>query len=469
MKVIACVLTLFLGLSVVSSVTAAEVLTLDDCIELALQNRASIIAARGHETLAGATKRAALGAFLPRIDASYGYSKTYRRDIKSDEFYSEYEYVKDSIAVYDPEDSSTSYLPIASPVITDVGIREIQIPDQNLTNKSLRFSAGMSVFNLSNWFNLAGAKADKAKAHLDVIGSEQDLIKAVKVSYYYYLAAVENVNVQEQAVKRSKEQLKLINSKYELGSASLSDVLKQKVQFGNDRLALLTAENNVTSGRANLAYTVGLNPNSDYEFSTEYKVREYSGTLKQAMSYGLKRKPSLLSAQESVDAARYALRSRKASYLPTLSASASLSFSDGTQGDTLTYNSSSRSATIGFNISLPIFDGFQREYNLTQAKVNLNNARAGLSDERNFACQKIKTAYFDIERLKEKKKVSKENVDAANQDLKITQEKYNLGAATILDLLDAQVSLKQAQVSLIQADFDLNLAIAKLENAMGKM
>ncbi len=49
--------------------------------------------------------------------------------------------------------------------------------------------------------------------------------------------------------------------------------------------------------------------------------------------------------------------------------------------------------------------------------------------------------------------MSQENVDAATEDLKITQEKYNLGAATILDLLNAQVSLKQAQVSMIQARF----------------
>ena len=76
MKLMACVLTLLLSLSVVGSVTATDVLTLDDCIELALQNRASIIAARGRESLAGATKRAALGAFLPRLNASYSYSKS---------------------------------------------------------------------------------------------------------------------------------------------------------------------------------------------------------------------------------------------------------------------------------------------------------------------------------------------------------------------------------------------------------
>ncbi|RKX28246.1 MAG: hypothetical protein DRP47_04845 [Candidatus Zixiibacteriota bacterium] len=461
MKLMACVLTLLLSLSVVGSVTATDVLTLDDCIELALQNRASIIAARGRESLAGATKRAALGAFLPRLNASYSYSKSKTTDREPDVPY------LDSLVPYrDSMEVAGEYIPyIGFTPVTHLGAP----PDQDHTSKSLGLSADMSLFNLSNWFNLAGAKADQAKAHLDVLGSEQDLIKSVKVSYYFYLAAVENITVQEQAVARSEEQLKLINSKYELGSASMSDVLKQKVQFGNDRLTLLTAENDVTSSRAKLAYTVGLDPNGDYEFSGEYTVREYSGSLQEAMAYGMEHKPSLLSARKSVDASQHALRSRKAAYLPTISGNASLQYSDGTLTDTATYNSSYRSTTFGFNINLPIFDGFNREYNLTRAKINLNNARAGLADERNFACQRIKTAYLDIERLKEKKKVSQETVEAANEDLKITQEKYNLGAATILDLLDAQVSLKQAQVLLIQADFDLNLAIAELENAMGKM
>jgi outer membrane protein len=292
---------------------------------------------------------------------------------------------------------------------------------------------------------------------------------SVKASYYYYLAAVENVSVQQEAVKRSEEQLKLIQSKYDLGSAALSDVLKQKVQFGNDKLTLLGAENLVTTTRADLAYTVGVDPNSDVEFSTEYSVREYQGTLDDAIAFGLDNEPGLLAAQKEVASAKHAVRSRFAEYLPKLSASVSLGMSDGTKGDTVIYNFSSKSASYGIQISYNIFDGFLRERNLSQAKVYRNNAMAQLVDLKNLVSRDIKTAYLEIEKLKEQKNVAGDNVEAANEDLKITQEKYNLGAATILDLLVAQVSLKTAQVSLISADFDLNLAIAKLENAMGKM
>ena len=462
-----------LGMIMVQSTKAAELLTLDDCIELALKNRASVIAAKGREQLAGANKRAALGAFLPRVDASYSYSETRSRDIKSDVEDREtfLSYVIDSVEVYDPVGDSSFYILGASPQIDSVisTISERALPDQDRSNKNLNISADISLFDLSNFFDYAGSKANLSKVKLDVIGSEQDLIYSVKVSYYYYLAAVKNVEVQDQAVERSTEQLKLIQSKYDLGSASKSDVLKQKVQMGNDRLSLLSAQNDVNNGKASLAYTVGIDPNSDVEFSMDYSVREFSGTLQEAMAYGLDHNPGLLSSEKSVDWYRHTVSSRWAKYLPTLAGYGSMTFSDGTQGDTATFNFSSRSTTFGLQANWNIFDGFSREYNLTSAKVNFNTAKAEYADMRNWTSQSIKSKYLDIERLKEKQNVSRENVDAADEDLKITQEKYNLGAATILDLLDAQVSLKQAQVSLIEADFDLNLAISNLENAMGKM
>ena len=97
-----------------------------------------------------------------------------------------------------------------------------------------------------------------------------------------------------------------------------------------------------------------------------------------------------------------------------------------------------------------------------------NDARAFLADSRNLAKSNIQTIFLDIGKLREQNNVSTENVEAATEDLKITQERYNLGAASILDLLDAQVSLKQAQVQLIQADFNLNTKVAELDKAMGK-
>jgi len=64
--------------------------------------------------------------------------------------------------------------------------------------------------------------------------------------------------------------------------------------------------------------------------------------------------------------------------------------------------------------------------------------------------------------------LNEESVAAAQEDLNIVKEKYNLGAATIIEVLDAEVSFKQAQVNQVQALFDYNLAVSRLEKVMGR-
>jgi|GEM_PF-360311 len=453
-----------------STANAQEEMTLDDCIELALQSRASIIIAHGQEKLAKYEKLNALGAFLPRVSAGYDYSKGKQTKRKQDaEFYT----IEDSV-IMTRNANDTLGLPDSAKefhyLFSPPEIKEKEYDDLDLgTSKTLSFSGSIDIINVSSWFNFASASANKASAQLNVIASEQDLIYSVKIYYYAYLANEENLSVQEEAVKRAEEQLKLAESKYELGSVSRSDVLKQKVQYGNDRLALLRAKNAVTNSKADLAYNIGLDPNKDYKFSREFTLREITGTLDEAVEFGLTHKPSLLVDEKDVDFYKHNYRAAKAKYLPTLSAYGRYSIFNGTLGDTATYNYSRHTRTYGVSVSYNIFDGFLRERQVAQAKVYLNNKKAQLADNRNLAVSQIKTAFLNIGQLKEQKKVSEENVEAAQEDLRITQEKYKLGAAAILELLDAQVSLKEAQVSMIQADFDSNLAIAELENAMGKM
>ena len=451
------------------TIAHAETLTLDDCITLALQNRASIIAARGAEDLARADKRAALGAFLPRASAYYNYSKRYSRDLKSEATVPADGFVYlDTLTFVDGISGQVVDYEVVRDSVTAWETQEFARQDQDRTSKNWGVQANMSLFDLSNWYDLAAAGAAREKARLDVIASEQDLVLSVKLSYYAYLAVVENVDVQEEAVKRSNEQLKLIESKFDLGSAAKSDVLKQKVLYGNDRLALLSAENAVITAKADLAYTIGIDPNRDVDFATDYTPRIVEGTLDDALQFAYVNQPGLLASEKSADAAGYFLRSARAAYLPTVGANASLGWSDGTAGDTAIFNFSSRETSIGIGVSWTLFDGFWRERQVSASKIARNNARAMASETRNMVAVQIKTAFYDIEKAVEQTKVAMGNVAAATEDLKITQEKYNLGAATILDLLNAQVSLKGAQVQHIRAGFDLNLAVARLDKAMGR-
>jgi outer membrane protein len=448
------------GFIAADTARAQNELTLDDCIEIALANRATIIRARGNEDLARAQRLAALGAFLPRVNASYSYvkGKEYNIDPLNRAVVSS-ETVLDTTVI----NGQTAIDAIEVPT------QIVETDEQDIgPSKRLGASADITLFSLSNIFGYAAAGAGVQAASLNVLASEQDLIYTVKQAYYAYLATMQNVTVQEQAVERSEEQLKLIQSRFDLGSASKSDVLKQKVQYGNDRLSLLQAQNAVVQTRADLSYTIGLDPQKDHNFSSSYESREAAGTLEGIIEFGLQNNPELLSQEAAATQTGRNVRAAYSEYLPTLNGFIDYQSFDGTQAFPFTIDFSSDQYTYGLSVNWNIFDGFRREYDITSAKVARNNARADLADQRNLTVSSIKTAYMDIERIKEQEEVAQENVDAAEEDLKITQEKYNLGAATILDLLESQVSLKQAQVQLIRASFDLNLAIARLDRALGR-
>ncbi|MCH7878363.1 MAG: TolC family protein [candidate division Zixibacteria bacterium] len=421
---------------------SAKTYTLEQCLKLAKLNRESIQRAEGQERNDAAEVRRQFGRlFLPSISGSYNTSETRLREREQNFF--------------DPT----------------AGMRvDATLPDVDLTGASFSLSAGLMLFDgLSNVHDYLGVRKLRKSSQLNVLRTEQNLELEVKTAYLAYLANLRNLSVQEEAVRRSQEQLNLVQSRYDVGSASLSDVLKQKVRFGNDNLSLLEADNAVQTRAADLAFVVGLNPSDDNSFDTTYAEDVYSGTIESAIQTGLSNHPDLRAARLDVSTMNHFLKSSYGDYLPSLSANVSRSWSDNTSPDPSgqPFTSSSTSTRLGISVRWNIFDQLNRESRVVGRKVAHNNARAAEFELRNKIVKNVKTNYLDVQKATEQVKVSKETVVSASEDMNLAQEKYNLGSASILDLLDAQVSLKEAQVSLIRSKLDLNLAVAKLENAMG--
>jgi outer membrane protein len=424
------------------STAFAKVLSLNDCIELALKNNQDVIRARGNARIAGGTVWQAFGAFLPSVDASASLSETRTH--------------RDSgyVVGYDPINDTLAVLPYESGGVTK--------------SYSLSATGRLNVFNGGRKiFNYFGARADKKYYDYAVKASEDDIIYSVKQYYFAYLKAVDKEKISEKAVKRGEEQFKLVDSKYKVGSASRSDVLKATVQYGNDKLDLIAAHNAVRVAHADLAYLIGIDVDSDVEFSPDFEARKYDGTETDAMKFGLANHPGLISYKYNLDAAGYDVKSTFGRYLPSLDVDVSHTWSNSRWSEVTKFNKEDGYWNIRTILSIPIFEKFSRKQDMSRAKAVLNNARADYYYARNKVVHDIRESYLDITRAEEALKVAKENVAAATEDMTLVQERYNLGAATILDLLDAQVSLITAENSEVEAEFDYNLAVAKLENAMG--
>jgi len=422
------VLTLMLSGLLLNAGAAAEVLTLTDCIETALKNHPDIVRADQNVNVANSELWNAAGQFLPNIGASGSVSESWgnRIDINGLEF--------------------TAWT----------------------KRYSLDVSASISAFSGGRkFFNYFSSRANKAYFEYLAEGSRQSLIHSVKTYYFAYLAAQKTLEIREEALKRGEEQLKLAESRFEVGAASKSDVLKARVQFGTDRLNLITADNNVKKAFADLTYVIGVDVNSDVQFSTEYQTDSYEGTEADALKYGLGHHPGFLASEKDMKASKWDVWSAYAQYLPSINVSVSRGYSNPKWSELTDFNDTDASWRVSTSISIPIFEQFSRKVAVSRAKASLNNSRAAFYYARNDLALQIKKAYLDMENAQERLQVAEETVVSAQEDMDLVQEKYNLGAATILELLDAQVSLITAENDKIQAEFDYNLAVATLEKAMG--
>ncbi|MCP4631601.1 MAG: TolC family protein [candidate division Zixibacteria bacterium] len=339
-------------------------------------------------------------------------------------------------------------------------------------SKSINYSAGISLQQTlfdggSNIYNVYDAKAAAEARRYNLIGTERDIIYQVKENYFSLLKSKMLLDVRDEAVKRGEEQLKIAQSRYELGSASLSDVLKAKVQYGNDKLDRVEAENSYLLAKANLNYILNRDVNLDIEPIEEFDIREVEYNLETAMNTAMERNPNLLESEYALKSAKHQKNAARGDWFPTFSIGASYSWGNEEFSEIKNLIDQDYRWTLNGTINFPIFDGFQRNANYNSAKYSYRTAEDSYYTAKNSVALEIKQAFLNLDKARENLKLTEESQDAAKEDFNLAQEKYNLGAATILDLIDAQVSFKQAETNRIQSLFDYNLAVSQLEKAMG--
>ena len=105
------------------------------------------------------------------------------------------------------------------------------------------------------------------------------------------------------------------------------------------------------------------------------------------------------------------------------------------------------------NLNIPLFSGFSVDNAVQIAEVNAMNYEIELKDTERFIKQNLQKSFLDIDAAKKGLVVTEKNVKAAEENLKIEQEKYNLGAGKLLDVLIANTAYQNAQTNYINAQF----------------
>lgn len=417
------------------SVSPAEVYSLDKCIDTALKNNYSVVAAKNSYDAARGNVYTAWGEFLPTISIS-------ARAAQSWSLYTYYE-------------QGTNRL------ITGGG-------RSNSYAGSLNFSRSFPGLGLYQFANVRKKYHDRGSSFYGYVGATAQLVLNVKGSYYDLLKTKMLLDVARDAVKRGEERLRVVQSKFDLGSASMSDVLKAKVQYGNDKLDLVSKTNAYNLAKANLAYLIGIDVNTDFDVDENLPERKIDVTFDAALDEALSDNPDYKKADIDLSGAKDLRQLAYVNFLPSLSVGLQHGTSVDRLADLTRFNRFDASSYVYASLSFNIFNGASDYATLLAAKKNVDTYKRALKDTENKVALDVKQAFLDIDQSEEARKLADESVGAAQEDLNLVKEKYNLGAATILEVLDAEVSLKEAQTNRVQAIYDYNLAVSRLERVLGR-
>ncbi len=404
--------------------------TLSEAIQLARQARPTVAQARASLRTAEAQVRTSTGAYLPSLNATSS------------------------------GNTSFSEAPGHFNEVTQ------QLERGNRSTRSLSFGLSASIDLFTGFGRGADRRAAKAGVHAadaSLTDAEYQAGLLATQQFFDALAAQQVVRVRQASVRRAEEQLTLSVAKLKVGSATRSDSLRSLVNLGNARLAEVTAGSNVAGTQAGLGRTLGLDHGvAAADDSTFY---HFSLGLDTAalMQEALDHSPSVIAAEANARAARASVTSARAAYWPTLALSGSNNWNGSDANSYQLF--ANRSLTLG--MSWPLFNRFQREQNIATRLGSLDAAEASAADARRNIQASLVTQVAALEAARLRIEITQTSVTAATEDLRVVSERYRVGAATILDVLNSQEALAQAEVDAITSRFDFLKARAQIEALIG--
>jgi outer membrane protein len=411
---------------------APREITLAEALAMAARNDVSVVRADGSARTANASVRSAYGAYIPNLSLSAGTTRQ----------------------------------------LGDLGTTRVENGQVVITSRapwstSVGASASVTIFDGGRrWFDLGQARANRVSAEVDVATARWQAALATKQAFFNVLAARETQFAAaaqlEQALRQRADAVARTHAK----AATKSDSLRAEIQVRSAQLAVTAAATDKVSADAALARTVGsLEPVTAAGDSIVVTSLALDDSTLAAL---VENAPAVRAARAELEAAREARKGAWGAYLPSVTAS--WSRAGNGIGDTPAWDPTSLdfSGSLRFGLTFPIFDQFGREERLTQTDVAIRDAEATLRDTRLGARQSLTDGLGSFHEASERTASEAATVEAADEDLRVQRERYNLGGSTLLDVLGSQTQLDQARRDLIRARFDQRVAKAQLEALIGR-
>jgi len=330
-------------------------------------------------------------------------------------------------------------------------------------NYMLGFQAQQLIFDFGKSYSRVSAASDFSEsAKQGIAVARQNIIVATESAYYNCLQSLRLKTVSEEVLKQAEEHLHLAQAFYDVGKNSMYAVMKASTDVANAKVSLISAQNGARLSRIQLENTMNFRLKASDSLQDNLDIRSDSLDLMQCIDSALNHRPEINSGKLVIEANKSMLNSAWNANLPTINASGSYLWRSLSL-DQPFYNSWS----IGLNFSLPIFQGFNLQAGIDQARANLKSSEANYTAIAQSVIFDVELQFSSLTEAKERIDATRYLVSQAEETLKLANGRYNEGVGSPVEITDARVTLYNARTSYIQSLYNYQLAYSRLLRAMG--
>ena len=242
-------------------------------------------------------------------------------------------------------------------------------------------------------------------------------------------------------------------------------MLQARTAASQAQLDLQTFEGNIQTTRGALALALGLPANLPYDIDstiTARAVAPLADSVDALIASALKGRPDLAAARSQAEAARAGIGEARSSLLPSLNL-------NGTTGRTYATSipNGANSYNLALGLSIPLFNGFSRQYDLRAAQFEADAASARTEVLRQQVVYEVFSAYYALQTSTRRVHTAEDLVASAQQSNEVALARYKAGVGSVLDLLAAQTALANARAQYVDARLSWSVSLAQLAHDAG--
>lgn len=444
-----------------SNVSSADTLSLslDDCIEIALDKNPTIKVADMEIQRVDYSKKEVLGQLFPDISFGGTYSRTLAKQTMYMNFDGFGAMGGGGAAEGDGEADATTRASSGK----DNGIKV------GLDNSyQVGFSASMPLIAPQLWKSISLSNAQIMQNMENARSSRLSLINQVQNAYYTLLLAKDSYLVVKQNYDNAVFTASTVEGKYKVGAASEYELLRAKVQVKNVEPELLQSEIAIKQATLQLKVLMGIDvevPVVVKSQLSDYQKTMYEDVLK--IDRNLSGNSDLRALDLQTDYLKKAVKVQQMSWSPTLALSANYhwtTMNNGAPFKNLQWNPYS---SIGLTLSIPLFQGGQRHYKIKQAQVAVNEMGFQRENLERSLRMQVDLQIDNINKHVKQIDTNAAGMQEAEKAHSIMQKSYQIGAASFLDLRDAELALTAAKLAYYQAIYNYLVANSDLQLLLG--